>query len=321
MRQAAFLGEGRIRIDEAPARAPGEGEVRLRVAACCLCGSDLRPWRRGWPVTPGHEIAGVVDQPGHARHGQRVLVYIPVYCGACAECLAGWTHLCRNANDLIGWQRPGGYAEHVNVPERCLLRLPDDVPIEAAPLLLDTIGTAAHGIRLARRVAAQGPALVLGAGPIGLGALVVLGRMGFGPVDVVEPAGTRRRFAAELGGRPLDPASAAGRYPIVIEASGKDPARQRALESVAPLGAVVQLGEADAWRVEETKAIRRKDFFYIRSFYFPIGDYAGNLELFRADRELWLRFVDERVGLQGLGALFEAFAAGERIKPALAFEV
>ena len=127
--QAAFLGEGRIRIDEAPARAPGDGEVRLRVAACCLCGSDLRPWRRGWPVTPGHEIAGVVDQPGHARHGQRVLVYIPVYCGACAECLAGWTHLCRNANDLIGWQRPGGYAEHVNVPERCLLRLPDDVPI------------------------------------------------------------------------------------------------------------------------------------------------------------------------------------------------
>ena len=321
MRQAVFLGEGRIRIDEAPASAPAKDEVCLHVAACCLCGSDLRPWRRGWPMPPGHEIAGIVDQPGHARHGQRALVYIPVYCGSCAECLAGWTHLCRNASDLIGWQRPGGYAEYVNVPERCLLRLPDDVPIHAAPLLLDTIGTAAHGIRLARRVVQQGPALVLGAGPIGLGALVVLRRMGFGPVDVIEPAEMRRRFAAELGGRSLDPASATGRYPLVIEASGKDPARQRALEAVAPLGAVVQLGEADAWRVEETKAIRRKDFFYIRSFYFPIGDFAENLELFRADRALWLRFVDERVGLQGLGALFQAFAAGERIKPALAFEV
>src|SRR4051812_31347334 len=80
MRAAKFQGEGRVEILEAPEPQAGAGEVVVRVAACALCGSDLRPWRRGWPVTSGHEIAGRVDQPGHPRHGERVLVYIPVFC-------------------------------------------------------------------------------------------------------------------------------------------------------------------------------------------------------------------------------------------------
>ncbi|HRJ70118.1 MAG TPA: alcohol dehydrogenase catalytic domain-containing protein, partial [Beijerinckiaceae bacterium] len=142
---ARFAGDGRIELQAQSLPEPAAGEVRVRVAACCLCGSELRQWRQGWPVTPGHEISGVVDQPGHARHGQRVAVYIPVFCDTCEECGAGQTHLCRNATDLIGWQRAGGYAEMLNVPERCLLPLPGDVPLDLAPLLLDTIGTAAHG--------------------------------------------------------------------------------------------------------------------------------------------------------------------------------
>ena len=93
----------------------------------------------------------------------------------------------------------GGYAERLAVPERCLLPLPDDVPNRLAPLLLDTIGTTAHGIRLARRIVEPGTALVLGAGPIGLGAIIVLARIGFGPIHVVEPVSYRAAFATSLG--------------------------------------------------------------------------------------------------------------------------
>ncbi|MFC0407242.1 alcohol dehydrogenase catalytic domain-containing protein [Roseomonas elaeocarpi] len=316
MRAARFHGEGRITVEDALLPVPAEGEVTLRVAACALCGSDLRPLRRGWPTTPGHEIAGRVDQPGHPRHGERAVVYIPVFCGRCEECRRGLTHLCREERTLLGWQRPGGYAEALAVPERCLLPLPDDVPDHLAPLLLDTVGTAAHGVRLARRVVTGGAALVLGAGPIGLGAILVLRRMGFSPVAVVDPAPYRSRFAASLGAVPLTPEEAAtGRYPLVVEATGKDAARQVALEAVAPEGAIVQLGESDAWAVTETRSIRLKDFFLIRSFYFPIGDYAENLSLLRADREDYARLVDDRAGLDGLEALFAAFARGERLKP------
>lgn len=316
MRAARFSGEGRIEVGEVPEPEPGPDEVIVRVAACALCGSDLRPWRRGWPLTPGHEIVGRVEQPGHARHGERVAIYIPIFCGACEECQSGRTHLCRESRVLLGWQRPGGYAERVVVPERCLLRLPDDVPDRLAPLLLDTVGTTAHGMRLASRVVEGGRALVIGAGPIGLGAIIMLARMGFRPIDILDPATYRADFAASLGARPTTPeAAATGRYRLVVEATGKDAARQVALEAVGPEGAILQLGESDAWSLAETRSIRLKDFFLVRSFYFPIGDFEPNLELLRADRDTYARLVDATADLDGLAPLFEAFARGERLKP------
>jgi L-iditol 2-dehydrogenase len=316
MRAARFTGEGRIAIEQVAPPRPSAGEVLLRVASCALCGSDLRPLRSGWQVTPGHEILGRVDQPGHAWNGRRALVYIPVFCGRCADCRAGRTHVCRNAADLMGWQRDGGYAEALAVPEQCLLPVPDDIPDRLAPLLLDTIGTTAHGLRLAQRVVPRGEALVLGAGPIGLGALLVLRGLGCAPVFVVEPGEYRARFAQSLGATRLAPAEAAARrFGLVVEASGKDPARQMAFEVVAAGGAIVQFGESDAWTITENKAIRRKDFSLLRSFYFPIGDHAANLDLLRAHRADYERLVDDQAGFDGLQALFDAFTRGEKLKP------
>jgi threonine dehydrogenase-like Zn-dependent dehydrogenase len=320
MRAAKFHGEGRITIETVADPVPADGEVTVRVTACALCGSDFRPWRNGWPVTSGHEIGGVIDQPGHARHGERVVAYIPVFCGTCEECKAGRTHLCtaEEVRKLIGWQRNGGYAEKLVAPERCLLKVPDDISDKLAPLLLDTIGTTAHGVRLAQRVVPNGRALVLGAGPIGLGAIIVLGRMGYGPIDVVDPTDYRAAFAESLGAKRISPEAAEkGRYALVIEASGKDAARQLALEAVAPEGAIVQIGESDAWAIKETRSIRLKDFFLIRSFYFPIGDYEPNIELLRADKDKYERLVDGEADLDGLSDLFQAFSRGEKLKPQL----
>lgn len=317
MKAARFDGEGQISIAEVPTPVAPAGEVLLRVKACSLCGSDLRPWRKGWPVTPGHEIFGIVQHPGHALHGKRCLVYIPVWCGQCPECLAGQHHICRNANELIGWQRPGGYAQYVSVPDQCLLPVPDDIPDHLAPLLLDTIGTAGHGVRLSRKIVNSGKALVMGAGPIGLGGLLVLQHFGFERVEVFDPNRFRREFAALLGAVALESVDLTAAYDLVLECSGKDAGRQTALEAVRAHGAVVQLGESDTWQVHETKAIRRKDFYYIRSFYFPISEYAENIEILRKKRPQFEQLVDAQVPLEGLSDLFVRFAAGDRIKPQL----
>ena len=317
MKAAKFEGDGRISVVEAPMPQVAAGEVLMRVVACSLCGSDLRPWRQGWPRTPGHEVFGVVHQPGHALQGRRCLAYIPVWCGRCPECQAGQNHICRNAQELIGWQRPGGYAEYLAVPQQCLLPVPDDIPDHLAPLLLDTIGTAGHGVRLARRVVDKGRVLVLGAGPIGLGGLLVLQHFGFEQVDVFDPNPYRRGIAASLGAVPLEAIPPDAAYDLVLECSGKDAGRQSALEAVRALGAVVQLGESDAWQIQETKAIRRKDFYCIRSFYFPISEYAENIEILRRGRARFEHLVDAQVSLEGLSTLFAQFAAGDRIKPQL----
>ena len=88
-----------------------------------------------------------------------------------------------------------------------------------------------------------------------------------------------------------------------------------ALEAVGPDGAVIQIGESDAWSIKETRSIRLKDFYLIRSFYFPRTDFAANVDILRKNREDFGRLVDETVPLEGLEGLFDAFAQGRRLKP------
>ena len=86
-----------------------------------------------------------------------------MHCDHCAACKRGDTQMCLEVSSLIGWNRPGGYAEYVPVPENCLLPVPDDIEDSLAPLLLDVIGTSGHAVRFVSRVVSPneaGPVLV-----------------------------------------------------------------------------------------------------------------------------------------------------------------
>jgi threonine dehydrogenase-like Zn-dependent dehydrogenase len=320
MLNARFLGEQRIEIERSALPEPGPGEVRVRVSRCALCGSDNRLYRAGSVHVPGHEIVGLVDAPGHARHGERVLVYIPVFCGTCETCLRGDTHQCPHIVELVGWQRPGGFAEALCVPERNLIPVPDDISTDLAPLLLDTIGTAAHAIRLAKRVVDGGRAIVFGAGPLGLGLVLALQRLGFPEITCVEPVAKRRAIAAAFGAEPREPGAVTGRFDAAFEASGNHDARLEALHAVAPYGVAVFLGESDRpWTIPETKPLRRKDFYALRSFYFPLSEVEASADLLRADADRYRTLVDHRFALSELPAAYAAFARGELLKPEVAF--
>lgn len=319
MRGARFLGNGRVTIEDWPQPSVGPGEVLLHVQRTALCGSDIKLWHKGASWVPGHEIFGLVDSPGHALHQQRCLVYIPVHCGQCNSCLAGDTHLCETESVLIGWNRPGGYGQALSVPEQCLLPVPDWVPDNLAPLLLDTIGTAAHGIRVAGPQVVKGPVLVMGSGPIGLGAIIALQDSGFQEVYVSDPKENRLVLAERFGARvhPMDDDTT--RFTFVLECSGAHAARNRGLKIVRSHGIVLLLGENDApWTIEETKPIRRKDFAMMRSFYFPKSDYPKNLELLRRHRTLYEQIVDQVFSLNDLPQRFAEFSRGELIKPLMA---
>jgi propanol-preferring alcohol dehydrogenase len=250
-----------------------------------------------------------------------VLVYIPVHCGRCESCFAGDTHLCRSESTLVGWNRPGGYAERLPVPEQCLLPVPDDIQDDLAPLLLDTIGTSAHGIRMARPLVPEGDVLVTGAGPIGLGAIIALRHFGYERVWVSDPRESRVRFAAEFGAAAHPVGDLSRRFKLVVESSGSHAARNQGLEVVLPKGVVLLLGENDApWTIEEKKPIRRKDFWMLRSFYFPKADFAENVALLRRYRDRYARIVDAKFGIDALPVMFPRFVAGELVKPLLAFD-
>jgi propanol-preferring alcohol dehydrogenase len=324
MHAAVFHGDQRISIGSVERPRPVAGEVLLRVRRTALCGSDTKLWIKGAQFTPGHEIFGVVEQPGHALHGRRCLVYIPLHCGHCAACLAGDTQMCLNESVLVGWNRPGGYAEYLAVPETCLLQVPDDIDDDLAPLLLDTIGTAAHGIRFVQPLvppADTAPVLVTGAGPVGLGAIVALHDMGYRDVYVADLKEQRLQLAESFGARRHPVGDASKRFKLIVECSGAHAARSLGMEIVLPRGVLILVGESDQpWPVQETKAIRRKDFYMVRTFYFPKSDYPLNVELLRKEKARYRRIVDARFGIEALPEMFARFVAGELVKPLLVFE-
>lgn len=322
MQAADFMGEDRIRIVSRPLPQPGSGEVLVRVAANALCGSDFKLWHAGAKFTAGHEIAGYVSAPGQPLHDRLCAVYIPMHCGTCETCAAGNTQSCLTVSSLIGWNRDGGYAEYVAVPESCLLPVPDDIPAELAPLLLDTIGTSAHALReAAHHLATEKPrVLVMGAGPVGLGVVLAAQALGHATIDVAEPNPARAAIAADFGARIVPVGDTEYRYDLIVECSGAHAARNHAITRIMPKGVIVLVGEnAAPWTIAEDKVFRRKDFALLRTFYFPKGDLDANIELLRANLDRYARLVDDAFPLADLPQKFADFAAGKSIKPVLSF--
>ena len=324
MEAAVFHGGERITIQRVRIPDVGAGEVLVRVSRTALCGSDFKLWHKGAEFTAGHEIFGVVEQPGHPMHGRRCAVYIPVHCGRCAACRRGDTQMCLEISSLIGWNRPGGYAEYLPVPENCLLPVPDDVEDSLAPLLLDTIGTSAHAVRFVSRVVPpdeSGPVLVTGAGPVGLGVILALRDAGYSDIHVSDPNVERLRIAQAFGAQSHPVGDTSKRFALIMECSGAHAARNLGIELVLPRGALVLVGEnAAPWTIEEGKIFRRKDFYMIRTFYFPISDFEPNIALLRRYKREYRVLVDGEFGLQELPQNFARFAEGKLIKPVLALE-
>jgi propanol-preferring alcohol dehydrogenase len=134
-----------LRLEERPRPEPAAGQVRLRVAACGVCRTDLHladgelP-RARYPIVPGHQVVGRVDAsgPGAARFrpGDRVGVpWLGWTCGACAFCRSGRENLCDRAR-FTGHDLDGGFAEEIVADERFCFALPEGLPdAQAAPLL------------------------------------------------------------------------------------------------------------------------------------------------------------------------------------------
>lgn len=324
-RHARFYGNGEIKLELSPLPAFKTTEVLVKVQRTALCGSDNRLWRDGAAQIPGHEIFGVVDQPGHARHSHRVCIYIPVYCGECTACTAGHTQSCETQSILVGWNRDGGFAEYVQVPEQCLLPVPDTVCDRTAPLLLDTIGTSAHAVRYVTRWLGKLPGkriLITGGGPIGMGVLLALMDIGATKIILSEPVAERREFANSLGvgiGQVMD-TNVDGRFDVVFECSGAHAARDLAITSIAPGGAIVLIGENNKpWAIQEGPVFRRKDFALLRSFYFPVSEHQDNIDLLLRHTAMYERIADIDISLEQLPDAYTDFVNGKTMKPLLTF--
>jgi propanol-preferring alcohol dehydrogenase len=145
-----------LRVDQIDDLRPGPGEVLVRIEAAGVCGTDLhildgmiKP--DPYPMTLGHEAAGIVESVGKSvsiATGTSVAIYNKIFCGRCEQCLKGRTNICDNEPEQLGFNRDGGDAEYVVVPEQNAVPVPTGVDLATASVLTCAGMTAIHATKL-----------------------------------------------------------------------------------------------------------------------------------------------------------------------------
>jgi L-idonate 5-dehydrogenase len=258
-----------LRIEAHDPGAPGPHEVRVRIRAGGICGSDLHYFHHGGfgtvrlqePMVLGHEIAGAIEAVGdgvtRVQPGQKVAVNPSLPCRLCRFCQAGMQQHCLDMRFYGSAMRvphvQGGFREALVCQES--QAVPAEMPAELAafaePLAVCLHAAHQAGDLMGARV------LITGAGPIG--ALLMLVARAAGAAEVVvtdinrAPLAMARRIGADLA---LDTrenpdalapfAAEKGRFDVAFEASGAGAALAAAMQVVRPRGTIVQVGLAGA---------------------------------------------------------------------------
>ena len=258
MKAAVFFGKHDLRVVDVPIPEPGPREVRVKIAYCGVCGTDLHIFHGDGGAVPvpngtilGHEFSGLVDKVGSEvkrfKVGDRVSVDPNDWCGECYFCKNGKAHFCTQMKGY-GTTFPGGFAEYTCAPEKQIYPLPDALDLRTASQC-ETVSCCVNGIDLAR-IKAGSNVLVLGAGPIGLMMIQLARSCGAGKIVVSELVAKKRELALKLGADlAVDPQAQDLQTVLrevfentdcVIEAAGT-PATQRQAIALAGKSATVML--------------------------------------------------------------------------------
>lgn len=205
MKAAVYLGPKHIEVREVPLPEPGPEEVRVRVAYCGVCGTDVHIYHGDGgaadvtpPLIPGHEFSGIVDAVGkdvtRLHVGDKVSVNPNDMCGACWYCHNGMEQFCEHFTG-IGTTVNGGFAEYCVASERTVYPVGDLDLMTAA--MVEPLSCCVHGIDLCG-IRPGDQVMVIGTGPIGLIMLQLAKRSG-ATVIATARSEQKRALARSLG--------------------------------------------------------------------------------------------------------------------------
>jgi L-iditol 2-dehydrogenase len=219
MRAGVYRGKGRVVVESVPIPEIGEGEVLFRVAACGICGTDIKKIHHGFVQPPqilGHELAGTIVQVGRGvskfKPGDRVVSFHHIPCGDCFYCERKLFSQCAGYKKVgltAGFDpNGGGFAEYVRampwIVKRGMILLPPDATFEDATFV-EPVNTCLKAVRKAR-VAPGEKVLVIGQGPIGM-LLMLLAKHEGADVLTSDPMPGRRAASLRFGAsKSYDPA-------------------------------------------------------------------------------------------------------------------
>ena len=257
---------GSTYVTDYPEPETAAGQVKIKVAAASVCGSDREiyeytPMAQAFdlniPGVMGHECSGTVLEVGAGVTslvvGDTVALESHWACGTCYPCRTGDAHNCLSMR-LLGLHVDGGFAERLVAPASACFKLPSGFPLEQAALL-EPAGVAMHAIQRSGLNPAGADVVISGGGPVGLLIAALVDVMGAARVVVVEPNAYRRGLAEGLGATAMHPeddlvthcrtvSGDKNGFDIAFEASGVPAAMGPLLEAVRKEATVVAVGIA-----------------------------------------------------------------------------
>ncbi len=211
MRAGVYRGAGCVAAETVPVPEIGAGEVLIRVAACGICGTDIKKIEHGFVAPPqifGHEVAGTIVEVGAGvkrwKAGDRVVSFHHIPCQDCFYCGQRLFSQCaayKKVGLTAGFDpNGGGFAEYVRampwIVEHGMVKIPPDVLFEEATFV-EPVNTCLKAIQKARITAGE-TVLVMGQGPIGL-LLMMVARLAGATVFASDPMPARRQMSERLG--------------------------------------------------------------------------------------------------------------------------
>ena len=313
-------------VREIPTPEPGPGEVRVKVLQTGVCGTDLHlhegQFLAVFPLTPGHEVVGVVDaladDVAGLRLGEQVTVNPNAGCRHCDHCRAGRPLMCPNLTGM-GSTHPGAFAEYLVAPVRQVFSVQGMDPDTA--VFVEPTSCVMHGMEV------FGPppgstALVLGAGPTGLLLAQLLAHNGAAHVTVGDSAAFKLETAQSLGvdatlvmdrgdldgdARRLRDMSPAGDgYDLVVDATGDASVCAVCVPLTRNGGTAVFYGvtdEKDLVQVSPYDIFRRE--ITIRGSFAEIDSFPAAITALSSGRARTTGLITHRFGLDDYGLALE----------------
>jgi D-arabinitol dehydrogenase (NADP+) len=338
MKAVLYEAPRRYAVTDIPTPEAAAGEVRIKVDQVGVCGTDLHihegDFNAVFPLIPGHELVGVVDQVGagvdRVRLGEQVSVNPNVHCGRCEYCLSGRLILCA---DLKGYGSnfPGFFAEYVTVPQNLVFSV-DGLSKDTA-VFTEPAACAMHGLEtLDLRPGSS--ALVFGAGPTGLLLAQLIASGGASSVTVAAPTQFKLDTAAALGldrtvriarddpegniAKLRDASPGGDGYDVVVEATGSTSVAAMCVPLTRNGGTVMVYGVT---RADEVVQFHPFDVFRreitIKGSFAEITSFGAAIAALRTGRAKTDGIITHRYSLDEYGKALEALTSDPTVHKAV----
>jgi (R,R)-butanediol dehydrogenase/meso-butanediol dehydrogenase/diacetyl reductase len=319
MRVAVFNGADRpITIERFDDPEVGADEVRIQIARCGICGSDISMTAGSAFDYPtgcrlGHEFAGEVVEIGRSvsapRVGDKVAVLPKCGCGHCPACEVGHTFFCP-----IGPPVFGGFGDMIVAHASAAFALPQSISMADGAL----VEPMACGLRALRMAGMRGGerVMVIGAGTVALSVIYWARRLGAGPILVASRSARRHDVAMAMGASavhrfdeddPGDIEAALGGPPdIIAECVGKPGMLQKAIAFAPWRGTVLSMGMCTVNDAVLPAQCTFKELRLLFPLGYTIGEFTETIDAFEADAVRPELMVSDVIGLDALPATIEA---------------